>query len=106
MSRPQAADCSPLASGDPAALYMAAPAMRPLRHGNRLFAAAILDPDWSPPGRPPRQWASSLADMQPPAHLLALFALSLTSLVIMRLPPAWDQALALDWAPPGAASPG
>ena len=50
------------------------------------FAAALLDPDWSPPGAPPGNWASGLSDMQPPADDLIKLALSLSPLVVIRLP--------------------
>lgn len=53
---------------------------------NATFAAAVLDPDWSPPGAPPDAWATNLADMDPPADELIDVALRFSPLVAMRLP--------------------
>lgn len=57
-----------------------APARRP------PLAAAVLDPDWSPPGAPPEEWAPNVHDMDPPADDLVRLALSLSPLVVIRLP--------------------
>ena len=54
--------------------------------GQARFAAAILDPDWSPPGAPPDAWATNPAHMDPPADQLIDLALSLSPLVVVRLP--------------------
>jgi hypothetical protein len=52
-----------------------------------IFAACVLDPDWSPPGRPPEQWARTLMEMEPPAPALALWALGFSPRLALRLPP-------------------
>jgi hypothetical protein len=53
-----------------------------------IFAACVLDPDWSPPGQPPRSWAKTLEEMQPPALSLARWALGFSARLALRLPPA------------------
>lgn len=54
--------------------------------GPLSFSASILDPDWSPPGERPDQWATSLARMEPPAGELVRLGLTLSPLVVIRLP--------------------
>lgn len=63
---------------------LARPALRP----GKGWAACVLDPDWSPPGRPPWQWASRLEDMQPPALALVRWARGLSPRLALRLPPS------------------
>lgn len=59
-----------------------------IRPASQPWAACVLDPDWSPPGRPPRQWTERLDDMEPPALELAAWALGLSPRLALRLPPA------------------
>jgi len=54
------------------------------------FAACLLDPDWSPPGKPPDQWVSRLKDMSPPADDLIGLAFAFSPLVLIRLPRFFD----------------
>lgn len=51
------------------------------------WAACVLDPDWSPDGRPPNEWASGLDQMRPPALALARWAASFCPRLVLRLPP-------------------
>lgn len=54
--------------------------------GPHRFAAAVLDPDWSPAGAAPDQWTSDLSAMRPPADGLIRLALRYAPVVVIRLP--------------------
>lgn len=69
------------------------------RPGAKPFAAAVLDPDWSPPGRPPREWANALSGLEPPLGDLLELALSLAPLAMLRLPRALARQAAEELAP-------
>ncbi len=65
---------------------------RPSLRPGGAWAACVLDPDWSPPGQPPRAWASSLEKMRPPAGTLARWARGFSPRLALRLPPETDLA--------------
>jgi len=69
------------------------------RPGGKPFAAAVLDPDWSPAGRPPHEWAGALPDLEPPVGALLELALGLAPLAVLRLPSALAQRAAEELAP-------
>lgn len=61
------------------------PALR-AKAGAPRFAACTLDPDWSPPGKEPQEWAPNLTDMEPTADELIRLGLSICPLAVIRLP--------------------
>jgi hypothetical protein len=65
------------------------PALSPLRTPFR-FAVCVLDPDWSPRGRPVQHWTANLGDMSPPVLDAARWALAFSPLLAIRLPKSAD----------------
>ncbi len=74
------------------------PALRPPAAPG--FSAVVMDPDWSPAGASPRQWAARLGDMRPPADALLAWARAFSPRLVLRLPRDLPPP---DWPPPAPA---
>lgn len=61
------------------------------------FSAVVMDPDWSPAGASPQQWAARLGQMRPPADALIAWARAFSPRLILRLPRDLPPP---DWPPP------